>query len=215
MSVLDGPEGETTCYSPAVANSLSAPGETLQVGDSLNFTCVDGFQLDGAQQITCGADGQWQPLPPRCLPTYVPTRVPDKECEFVFLQFSFFPTSSFLVQWNFCLISSSVQGPTGRQKLQHGWQIRHSEKLCFWGPGPVRVWRRIHPSWREQIPQVCGRKVDAAAPSMWTYGSFFPPMIFQTTMIFLISHTGNLNVAHLSVCFDLSPSLFDARGMTR
>lgn len=95
MSVLVGPEGETTCSSPAVANSLSAPGETLRVGDSLNFTCMDGFQLDGAQQITCGADGQWQPLPPRCLPTYVPTRVPDKECEFVFLQFNFFSSLIF------------------------------------------------------------------------------------------------------------------------
>lgn len=91
-SVLDPPEGEATCSTPAVANSLSPSGETVRAGVSVNFTCHEGFQLDGAQQITCGPDGQWRPLPPQCLRTYVPTQLPDKDSEFAFLQVAlFFP----------------------------------------------------------------------------------------------------------------------------
>ncbi|MEQ2236416.1 hypothetical protein ILYODFUR_012621 [Ilyodon furcidens] len=35
----------------------------------MNFICKTGFQLNGAQQITCGPNGQWQPQPPQCLPS--------------------------------------------------------------------------------------------------------------------------------------------------
>ncbi|TWW56937.1 complement receptor type 1-like isoform X1 [Takifugu flavidus] len=72
-------EGEATCSTPAVANSLSPSGEVVRAGDSVNITCREGFQLDGAQQITCGPDGRWGPLPPQCLRTYVPTQLPDKD----------------------------------------------------------------------------------------------------------------------------------------
>nr|XP_046251555.1 complement receptor type 1-like [Scatophagus argus] len=60
---------EPTCSAPAVANSVSSGGDVYQVGESVNFTCHQGFQLDGAQQITCGPGGQWQTQPPRCLPS--------------------------------------------------------------------------------------------------------------------------------------------------
>ncbi|XP_068996614.1 complement receptor type 2-like isoform X2 [Embiotoca jacksoni] len=64
-------EGETTCSTPAVANSVQRGGDVAvhRVGDSVSFSCSRGFQLDGAQQITCGSGGQWQPQPPRCLPS--------------------------------------------------------------------------------------------------------------------------------------------------
>nr|XP_020466334.1 complement receptor type 1-like [Monopterus albus] len=67
--------GETTCSPPAVDNSVKSGGNVsgYRVGDSVTFTCSQGFQLDGAQQITCGPDGQWQPQSPRCLPS------PDKQ----------------------------------------------------------------------------------------------------------------------------------------
>lgn len=70
--------GEPTCPHPAVSNSASgAPAATdYQVGQSLSFTCSQGFRLDGAQQITCGAGGRWQPEPPRCLPLSAATNVP-------------------------------------------------------------------------------------------------------------------------------------------
>lgn len=63
-------EGEATCPSPAVANSVSSGGDVpvYQPGDVVTFTCSKGFQLAGAQQVTCGADGQWQPQLPLCLP---------------------------------------------------------------------------------------------------------------------------------------------------
>ncbi|XP_041801349.1 complement receptor type 1 [Chelmon rostratus] len=64
-------EGEVTCSTPAVANSASSGGDVpvRRVGDTVNFTCSEGFQLDGAQQITCGPGGQWQPEPPQCRPS--------------------------------------------------------------------------------------------------------------------------------------------------
>lgn len=64
-------EGETTCSSPAVANSVKSGGSVsvYRVGENVTFTCSPGFQLDGAQQVTCGPDGQWQPKPPQCLPS--------------------------------------------------------------------------------------------------------------------------------------------------
>uniref|UniRef100_UPI0037E96928 complement receptor type 1 isoform X2 n=1 Tax=Semicossyphus pulcher TaxID=241346 RepID=UPI0037E96928 len=74
-------EGElTTCSAPAVANSVSSGGVSVyQVGDAVNFTCSQGFQLDGAQSVTCGPDGQWQPQPPLCLPSPTKADLPDKE----------------------------------------------------------------------------------------------------------------------------------------
>lgn len=89
--------GEATCSTPAVANSVSGVKDVSvnQVGDKLSFTCGQGFQLDGAQHITCGPDGQWQPPPPRCLPSPVQTQLPDKESELVFQLFFFF-TSQFI-----------------------------------------------------------------------------------------------------------------------
>lgn len=84
------PAGETSCSTPAVANSLIPSGEAVRAGDSLNLTCSQGFQLDGARQITCGPDGQWRPPPPRCLRAYVPTQIPVEECEFALPQVGFF-----------------------------------------------------------------------------------------------------------------------------
>ncbi|XP_034551132.1 membrane cofactor protein-like isoform X2 [Notolabrus celidotus] len=74
-------EGEPSCSSPAVENSVGNNGSVsmYQLGESLNFTCSPGFQLDGAQKITCGPGGQWQPAPPRCLPSPEETQLPDKE----------------------------------------------------------------------------------------------------------------------------------------
>ncbi|KAM3616945.1 uncharacterized protein V6R79_000095 [Siganus canaliculatus] len=61
---------EVTCSVPAVANAQSSDGglPVYRVGESATFTCIEGFQLDGTQQITCGPDGQWQTPPPQCLP---------------------------------------------------------------------------------------------------------------------------------------------------
>ncbi|XP_041860037.1 sushi, von Willebrand factor type A, EGF and pentraxin domain-containing protein 1-like isoform X1 [Melanotaenia boesemani] len=69
---------ETTCSTPSVDNSLQKGGDDAvhRVGDSLSFTCRQGFQLDGAQQITCGPDGQWQPRSPLCLPAPIKTVEP-------------------------------------------------------------------------------------------------------------------------------------------
>lgn len=69
-------EGEVTCSTPAVANSVSSGGDAsvYRVGDNVMFNCRQGFQLHGAQEITCGPGGQWQTELPRCLP--LPT--PDK-----------------------------------------------------------------------------------------------------------------------------------------
>lgn len=53
--------------SDSVSGALAATN--YKVGESLSFTCSPGFQLDGAQQVTCGAGGRWQPEPPRCLPS--------------------------------------------------------------------------------------------------------------------------------------------------
>ncbi|XP_076597275.1 complement receptor type 1-like isoform X1 [Chaetodon auriga] len=72
-------EGEVTCSTPAVANSVSGGGaaSVRRVGDNVTFTCSEGFQLEGAQEITCGPGGQWQPQPPQCLPS--PDTLPDTE----------------------------------------------------------------------------------------------------------------------------------------
>ncbi|XP_070766821.1 membrane cofactor protein [Enoplosus armatus] len=76
------PEGEATCSTPAVFKSVSSGGDVSvhRVGDTLTFTCSQGFQLDGAQQITCGPGGQWQPQPPQCLPSLVTAPPPEGRC---------------------------------------------------------------------------------------------------------------------------------------
>lgn len=66
-------------------------------------------------------------------------------CTLIYLFFFFLFSDEMKL---FCLIYSTVQGPNGHQKLQPCWQIHHNEELCFWRPGPIRVWRRIRPSWR-------------------------------------------------------------------
>ncbi|XP_032377758.1 complement receptor type 1 isoform X2 [Etheostoma spectabile] len=74
-------ERETTCSTPAVANSVSSAGgvSVHRVGDGMTFTCRQGFQLDGAPRVTCGPGGLWQPQPPRCLPSQDKIASPDVE----------------------------------------------------------------------------------------------------------------------------------------
>ena len=59
---------EVPCPDPSVANGvkLSEADSVYRVGDSVTFTCSEGFLLTGAQQLTCGPDGQWQPQLPLC-----------------------------------------------------------------------------------------------------------------------------------------------------
>ncbi|XP_028307915.1 membrane cofactor protein-like [Gouania willdenowi] len=73
-------EGETTCSTPTVANSVQPEVSVHQPGDNLTVTCDQGFQLVGEQLITCGADGQWEPLPPQCLLTPNVTTAPPGSC---------------------------------------------------------------------------------------------------------------------------------------
>ncbi|XP_063741873.1 complement receptor type 1 isoform X2 [Eleginops maclovinus] len=74
-------EGEATCSPPAVANSVSSAGavSVYQMGNTVTLTCSQGFQLDGAQSIRCGAGGLWQPPPPQCLPAPNTTQSPNEE----------------------------------------------------------------------------------------------------------------------------------------
>ncbi|KAG9332700.1 hypothetical protein JZ751_014799 [Albula glossodonta] len=60
---------EITCPKPSVANSVMAKGEVpvYKKGNSVTFTCTDGFSLSGSWKINCGPDGQWHPNLPECL----------------------------------------------------------------------------------------------------------------------------------------------------
>lgn len=72
-------EGVASCPSPAVANSVSGAGDVRfhRLGASVTVACGRGFQLDGAQRITCGPGGLWQPDPPLCRPS--PSKTPDSD----------------------------------------------------------------------------------------------------------------------------------------
>nr|XP_020492347.1 complement receptor type 1-like isoform X1 [Labrus bergylta] len=74
-------EGAATCSNPAVENSVSSIRNVAvyHLGENVNFTCSRGFELNGAQRITCGPGGQWQPEPPRCLPSPDKSQLPEKE----------------------------------------------------------------------------------------------------------------------------------------
>ncbi|XP_070963814.1 complement receptor type 2-like isoform X2 [Oncorhynchus clarkii lewisi] len=75
---------EVTCPAPSVANSvkLSETVSVYRVRDSVTLVCSEGFLLTGAQQLTCGPDGQWQPKLPLCLPfnDIIKSPKPDGRC---------------------------------------------------------------------------------------------------------------------------------------
>jgi len=57
------------CPSALIAPShgqLTVKGE--QVGSTACYVCNRGFKLDGVQERTCRADGEWEENDPRCLP---------------------------------------------------------------------------------------------------------------------------------------------------
>ncbi|KAI1892686.1 hypothetical protein AGOR_G00136110 [Albula goreensis] len=60
---------EITCPKPSVANGVVVKGEVpvYKKGNSVTFSCTEGFSLSGSWKITCGPDGQWHPNPPECL----------------------------------------------------------------------------------------------------------------------------------------------------
>ena len=35
-------------------------------GDTATYTCISGYELVGADTLTCGTDGMWSPEPPVC-----------------------------------------------------------------------------------------------------------------------------------------------------
>ncbi|XP_052338142.1 complement receptor type 2-like isoform X2 [Oncorhynchus keta] len=75
---------EVTCPAPSVANGvkLSETVSVYRVRDSVTLVCSEGFLLTGAQQLTCGPDGQWQPKLPLCLPfnDIIESPKPDGRC---------------------------------------------------------------------------------------------------------------------------------------
>ena len=38
----------------------------MSPGDTATYTCDSGFELVGADTLTCGNDGQWSPAPSIC-----------------------------------------------------------------------------------------------------------------------------------------------------
>ncbi|XP_054902189.1 C4b-binding protein alpha chain [Poeciliopsis prolifica] len=78
-------EKEITCSTPVVNNSVKSGREVSvhHVGDTMDITCSSGYHLDGAQQLTCGSDGQWQPKLPQCLLS--PDKRPAGGCDAPFI----------------------------------------------------------------------------------------------------------------------------------
>ena len=38
----------------------------MNPGDTATYTCNSGYELEGAETLTCGSDGMWSPDPPVC-----------------------------------------------------------------------------------------------------------------------------------------------------
>ena len=38
----------------------------MNPGDTAPYTCISGYELVGADTLTCGSDGMWSPEPPVC-----------------------------------------------------------------------------------------------------------------------------------------------------
>ncbi|KAM9351035.1 C4b-binding protein alpha chain [Symphorus nematophorus] len=49
--------------------SFSPDKESYQYEDVVQYSCANGFELQGSNSITCSADGTFKPAPPRCNPT--------------------------------------------------------------------------------------------------------------------------------------------------
>ena len=67
---------EVTCDADAVLEhgAASRAGSELRVGDIINFSCDEGFTLDGASSLKCLEDGSMSDSPPICQP--VPCSLP-------------------------------------------------------------------------------------------------------------------------------------------
>ena len=55
-----------------VCDTIEAPtngqkqGDVFTFGSTVNFTCNDGFIMNGESSITCLANRRWSALPPTC-----------------------------------------------------------------------------------------------------------------------------------------------------
>ncbi|XP_051954496.1 sushi, von Willebrand factor type A, EGF and pentraxin domain-containing protein 1-like [Xyrauchen texanus] len=58
-----------TCPDIYVANGQVAP-QAVVFNTVVQITCSPGFNLNGAQQLRCGADGSWMPNVPTCEPVF-------------------------------------------------------------------------------------------------------------------------------------------------
>ena len=38
----------------------------MNPGDTATYTCISGYELEGAATLTCGSNGMWSPEPPVC-----------------------------------------------------------------------------------------------------------------------------------------------------
>ena len=44
----------------------AVPVDGMNPGDTATYTCISGYELVGADTLTCGSDGMWSPEPPVC-----------------------------------------------------------------------------------------------------------------------------------------------------
>ncbi|XP_051954495.1 sushi, von Willebrand factor type A, EGF and pentraxin domain-containing protein 1-like [Xyrauchen texanus] len=64
-------EDVVTCPDIYVGNGEVAP-QAVVFDTVVQITCAPGFKLNGAQQVSCGADGSWMPNVPTCEPVTCP-----------------------------------------------------------------------------------------------------------------------------------------------
>lgn len=62
---------DTTCVAEEMHRNLQAFGlplenEKMKIGHKLQFTCVNGFVLDGRRELTCSENGKWDAPFPTC-----------------------------------------------------------------------------------------------------------------------------------------------------
>jgi len=69
---------ESGCANPGI--SYLEDGQRFDEGTTLEFSCKEGFILNGVVNLTCFEDGTWSHVMPECISRLLLVAVPKKSC---------------------------------------------------------------------------------------------------------------------------------------
>lgn len=163
-----------TCHKPEAGAQMfiQCSGSELHPNSTCSFSCEPGFELQGANSVTCSEDGRWSEARPTCK-----GRSLFLSHYFIVLKefCTFSKKKSFRVFFNVCALflfcSCSVSGSPATRPWQAQLRRQYRNEVQLWKNLQLQLWRWLPPGGTDQGHLHSSSWVERADTPLWRWWS--------------------------------------------